>query len=800
MNQKVLTKLEFHKIKDLLKNHAVSEAAKSAIDEMIPRKDIKEVNILQKETAQALSMSVKKGVLPLSGLREIRSILKRAKMGALLNSSELLDIRSVLKVCAKAKKYHKEDDKNTIPYPMIDPYFEQIVAYPSIEKQIDKCIMGPDSFADDATPELFQIRKQIKTVNAKIKETLQGILHSHSYQDILQEPVITIRQDRYCLPIKIEHKGQFKGIVHDQSATGATVFMEPMQVVELNNQLKGLEHKEHEEIQKILAMLTMLIVPIIDELKTSYDTLVQLDVIFARSEFALKIDAREPKINDKGYINLRNARHPLLDKNSVVPINIYVGDQFTSLLITGPNTGGKTVTLKTIGLFTLMMQSGMQIPASEGSEMAVFDEVFADLGDEQSIEQSLSTFSSHMTNIVSILNHMTTNSLVLLDELGSGTDPVEGAALAMAILEHLRKQRIRTVATTHYSELKLYALSTEGVENASCEFDIASLRPTYKLLIGIPGKSNAFAISQKLGLALYLIEDAKEFLKKENVKMEDILVDLEQSKRIAEVEKEKASSYRNEAERLKEEIKKEQRKLEKAKKKVLERAEARAQAMLKTVEEETDRMLKEVRQAARKAQVVIDEKSLQDVKQGVKETLTAQTKHVQKVAGVRQAKQRSLKEVTLGQEVMVTNLMQKGIVVEMPDSNQNVMVRIGVLPIKAHLSNLQGVDTETTEETKKGKKKALGQSVSYKLAKTMTISPEIDVRGMLSDEAISIVDKYLDDAYLSGLNKVTIIHGKGTGALRQAIGTMLKRHPHAATFRPGTYGEGEMGVTIVEIK
>lgn len=800
MNQKVLTKLEFHKIKDLLKQYAVSEAAKLAIDEMIPKKDIKEVSILQTETTQALNLSVKKGVLPLSGLREIRHILKRAKMGALLNSTEILDIRSVLKVCSKAKKYHKEDDNDIAVYPAIDSYFDRITAYPSIEKQIDRCIIGPDSFADDATPELMQIRKQIKSVNAKIKETLQGILHSHSYQDMLQEPVITIRQDRYCLPIKIEHKGQFKGIVHDQSATGATVFMEPMQVVELNNQLRVLEHKEHEEIQKILDMLTTLIVPITDELEISYDTLVQLDVIFARSEFALKIDAREPKLNSNGYINLKNARHPLLDKNTVVPIDVYVGDKFTTLLITGPNAGGKTVTLKTIGLFTLMTQSGMQIPVSEGSEMAVFDEVFADLGDEQSIEQSLSTFSSHMTNIVSILDNMTLNSLVLLDELGSGTDPIEGAALAMAILEHLRKQRIRTVATTHYSELKLYALSTEGVENASCEFDVASLRPTYKLLIGIPGKSNAFAISKKLGLASHLIEDAKEFLKKENVKMEDILVDLEQSKRIAQIEKEKASSYRDEAERLKEEIKNQQRKLEKSRKKILERAEAKAAAMLREVEEETDRLLKEVRQAARKAQVIIDEKSLQDVRQTVDDTLTEKSKYVQKVAGIKRKKTKSLKEVTLGQEVMVTTLMQKGIVVELPDSNQNVMVRVGILPIKVHLSNLQRAESEEVEDVKKDKKKSQSQNISYKISKTMNISPEIDVRGMLSDEAISVVDKYLDDAYLAGLNKVTIIHGKGTGALRQAIGVMLKRHPHAATYRPGTYGEGEMGVTIVEIK
>ncbi len=797
MNEKTLSKLEFYKIMELVKAFAVTAGGKRHIDDLMPKVNLEEVKVLQEETAEAIHISVKKGRMPLADIKEVKPILKHIDLGAILSAGELLAIRDVLRLTRQGKNYYQDAIDSGEQYPYLSTYFEGLTPYTNIEREISRCIVAADLFADDATPELLQIRRQIKSLGVKIKETLQNIIHSSHYQDMLQDPVITLRSDRYCVPVKVEYRSQFKGIVHDQSSTGATVFVEPMSVVELGNELKGLEVKEQDEIEKILIELTNQVAPYTQEIANSYNLIVMLDSIFARSEFSLKYDCRQPHLNDKGYIALKRARHPLLDKESVVPIDIYVGDKFTTLLITGPNTGGKTVTLKTMGLFSLMAAVGLQIPAAEGSEMAIFEGIYADLGDEQSIEQSLSTFSAHMTNIVKIIEDMSLNSLVLLDEVGSGTDPVEGAALAMAILEHLRKQQIRTIATTHYSELKLYALSTDGVENASCEFDVESLRPTYRLLIGVPGKSNAFAISKKLGLPEYLIEEAKLYLQKENVKMEDILVDLEQSKRMAEIEGERAKVFRGEAERLQDEIKNERKKLDKAKKKVMEKAEQKAKEMLRAAEVETDKLLKEVRAAARAAQVTIDEQSLYTAKKNMTEAIAKQNKNVNKIVGHRPTK--ALKDVMLGQEVMVTSLMQKGVVMSEPDRSGKVEVRVGIMPMKVALSNLQAVEEESLAPKKKEKKQPKGQ-VSYRISKTSTISPQIDVRGMMVDEAWPIVDKYLDDAYLSGLKQVTIIHGKGTGALRSGITQKLKRHPHVEDQRPGTYGEGEMGVTIVTVK
>lgn len=801
MNEKTLYKLEFHKIREILKSFALTEGGKNQIGNLMPICDFKEVQVLQKETAEAISMSIKKGRIPLANLKEIQPILKRVEIGALLNSSEILHIRDILRASRQVKNYQKENEQQKeYSYDHLEGYFESLLVYSALEREIDRCIIAPEQFADAATDALFQIRRKMKNINSKIKEALQNIIHSSRYQDMLQESVITMRRDRYCVPVKIEYKNQFKGIVHDQSSTGATVFIEPIAAVELGNELKVLETKEIAEIEKILIDLTGQIAGITEALAINYINLIKLDVIFARSEFSLKYDCREPRLNGEGYIQLKRARHPLLDKKTVVPIDVHIGKDFTTLLITGPNTGGKTVALKTIGLFTLMAEIGLQIPAAEDSEIAVFDSIFADLGDEQSIEESLSTFSSHMTNIVNILNEMTTNSLVLMDEVGSGTDPVEGAALARAILEHLRKQQIRTVATTHYSELKLYALSTAGVENASFEFDLEYLQPTYRLLIGIPGKSNAFAISKKLGLAGYLIEEAKVFLQQENVKMEDILVDLEQSKKIAEIESKRAKEFRQEAESLREEIKNERQKIEKSRKKILERAELKAKEILKQAEAETDKVLKEVRSAARKAQVMIDEKELQQVRQTMQEATKEQSSKMSKSLGFKSAAAKKLKNVAVGQEVLVTSLMQKGVVIEPLDSSGHVVVRLGILPMKIHLSNLQQVQEETKSEKKTSKAQASKGSVSYQISKTSTISPEIDIRGMLVDEGVQIVDKYLDDAYLSGLKQVTIIHGKGTGALRAGITNMLRKHPHIEAYRPGKYGEGEMGVTVVTIK
>ncbi|MGL4738767.1 MAG: endonuclease MutS2 [Cellulosilyticaceae bacterium] len=798
MNEKTLLKLEFHKIRDMLKQHAITAIGKEQVSKLMPSADFEQVCKWQKETSEALAMSVKKGRLPVGSIQDIRAALKRVEVGAVLSSQEILNINNVLRSARVLKRYYKEDEEET-SYPVLAYYFESLETNPTLEHEISRCIVGPDEYADDATPELAQVRKQIKSSHQKIRETIQNVLHGSHYQDMIQEPIVTMRQDRYCIPIKVEYKNTFKGIVHDQSSTGATVFIEPAAVVELGNQLRILFSKEQDEIEKILANLTNAIEPLTPYLIETFKRITELDVIFAKAEFSLKLDAREPRLNHKGIVSLRKARHPMLPKEYVVPIDVRVGDDFTTLLITGPNTGGKTVTLKTVGLFTLMAQTGMQIPAAEGSEVAVFDEVFADLGDEQSIEQSLSTFSSHMTHIVSILEKMTLNSLILLDEVGSGTDPVEGAALAKAILEHLRKQQIRAVATTHYSELKLYALSTENVENASCEFDVESLRPTYKLMIGIPGKSNAFAISKRLGLPDHLIDDARVFLQQEDVKMEDILVELEYSRKIADIEKEKAQSFRKEAERLQSEIKEQRQKLEKSKQKVLERANYKAQELLKKVEIETDQILKEVRQAARQAQVTIDERSLQQAKQNASDVLKNQHKVVGKVVGPKHGYKKVPKNIEVGEAVMVTSLMQQGIVVEAPDQQGNLMVRVGILPIKVHLSGLQRAE-EKEQPILTQKKARPTPKVSHHISKTSNIRTETDVRGLMVDEALPIVDKYLDDAYLAGLKHVTIIHGKGTGALRQAITQMLKRHPHVQSHRPGKYGEGEMGVTVVEIK
>jgi DNA mismatch repair protein MutS2 len=799
MNERSLKKLEYHKIIHRLATHAVTTVAKERIEKLTPSSDRQTVLRWQQETTEALNMAIKKGKLPVVPLQEIYPSIKRMEIGAVLSSGEILNLAKLLNVARSLKRYYKEDKLET-SYPALETYFENLAVYQNIEHEIARCIIAVDEYADDATETLYQVRKQMKTTNNKVRETLQGILHNSHYQEMLQESVITMRQDRYCIPVKVEYKNAFKGIVHDQSATGATVFMEPLGVVELNNKMRELMSQEQEEIEKILAHLTELLEGIAQELGFSFENVVALDMIFAKAEFSLKIDGREPKFNEKGFVHLKKARHPLLNQEEVVPIDVYVGDSFSTLLITGPNTGGKTVTLKTVGLFTLMAQTGMQIPAGEGSTLPIFDEVFSDLGDEQSIEQNLSTFSAHMTNLVAILEAVTPNSLVLLDEVGSGTDPVEGAALAMAILEHLRSQQIRTVATTHYSELKLYALSTEGVENASCEFDVETLRPTYKLLIGIPGKSNAFAISMKLGLNEKLIEAAKDFLQKENVKMEDILVELEYSKKMAEVEKERAQKFREEAEHLKEEIATQRKKIEKSKQKILEKANQKANALLKEVEEETEKVLKEVRQAARKAQVTIDEKSLQEAKENVKNRLNEKQGVINKVVGPKKTFKTPLKNLKAGEEVFLSTLMQQGVVISPEDAGGNVTVRVGILPMKVHISNLERVgETEETEKrVTKPKAKAYGNS--HHVAKTAQIRPEIDVRGLMVDEALPIVDKYLDDAYLAGLKQATIIHGKGTGALRQAISGMLKRHPHVVSFRPGKYGEGEMGVTVVEIK
>ncbi|OOB78627.1 MAG: hypothetical protein ATN34_01530 [Epulopiscium sp. Nele67-Bin002] len=797
MNNKAIYKLEFNKVREMIVPYAVTDEAKDIINRLQPTPIPSEVYRLQNETLDALNMSIKKGKPPINKVLEIQTATKRVQIGAILSAAEILNVGKVLKTSRLLKKYSKEEVQG-LTFETLIPYFEVLALYPELEHEISRCILGPNEFSDEATPTLSSIRKQKARLHNQVRETIQNILHGQTYKDMLQEAVVTIREGRYCVPIKVEYKSAFKGIVHDQSQTGATVFMEPASVVEMNNKIRGLMSQEEEEIEVILSKFSDSIAEIIEELNITFEAICKLDVIFAKSEFAIKINARTPNLNERGYVNIKGGRHPLLSPSDVVPIDVYVGgDDFTTLLITGPNTGGKTVTLKTIGLFTIMAQCGLQIPAKEGSELAIFDDVFAGLGDEQSIEQSLSTFSAHMKNIVQILEKMTTNSLVLLDELGSGTDPIEGAALAMSILEHLRKQKICTIATTHYSELKLYALSTNGVENAACEFDIKSLRPTYKLLIGIPGKSNAFAISQKLGFPTHLIEDAKVFLEKENIKMEDILVELEYSKKTAQIEKENALKFRQETETLKEEIKQQRQKLEKSRQKILKRAEDKAQEILRNVEMETEQILKEVRQAARQAQVTIDENALQDVKKKTKDIISGQKELMHKQMGISpNKKKKALQDVKVGEQVLVLTYNQYGTVTTEPNNNGEVIVQMGILPLTVHVSDIE----RSKPPKEKVTKPIIGAKQSNRMSKAISIRPEVDLRGMMVDEAMTAVDKYLDDAYLSGLKQVTIIHGKGTGVLREAVTNMLRKHPHVVSYRLGKYGEGENGVTIVEIK
>ena len=611
---------------------------------------------------------------------------------------------------------------------------------------------------------------------------------------MLQDSVITIRNDRYCVPVRAEYQSSFPGMVHDRSNTGSTVFMEPTAVIQLNNKIKELQAREKEEIEKILASLSALVAENADVMEADMSVIAHLDFVFAKAELSLKMNGSEPKLNTNGIIDIRKGRHPLLDEKEVVPIDINIGRNFNTLLITGPNTGGKTVALKTLGLFTLMGQAGLHIPAFDSSELAVFDDVFADIGDEQSIEQSLSTFSAHMTNIVRILDDVTPNCLVLFDELGAGTDPTEGAALAMAIIQHLHNMNVRTAVTTHYSELKVYALSTDGVENACCEFNVDTLRPTYKLLIGIPGKSNAFAISKKLGLPDFVIDSAKNFISSENVKFEDVITDLEISKKSVIYEQERAEQYRKEAERLKNDVEEQKRKINEQKEKILADARLEARNIYQQAKEESDRIIKELNRAGREK---AGQNKLNEKRAELKNRVSEADELIEKSRKKKVSSVKPIKQLKRGDSVYIISFDRTGEALSEPDSNGDVMVQTGNMKIKVPLSELSYYDAPKEKEPKNAKKSV---SLGVKAGKSQFILPEIDCRGQTVEEGIGNIDKYLDDAYLAGLKTVTIIHGKGTGVLRDAVQRYLKRNPHVKSFRPGVYGEGEMGVTVVELK
>ncbi len=789
MKQKTLSKLEYDKIIHLLADRASSESGKILCQSLKPMTDLEEINTAQEQTAAAFSRIIKKGQLSFSGCYPIEASLMRLEVGGTLSTAELLRICKLCEVTARAKSYGRCDTVEELT-DCLDGYFEQLSPLTSLTNELRRCIIDEDEISDDASTTLRQIRRSMNQINDKVHTTLNGLVNS-SLRTYLQDAIITMRGDRYCIPVKAEYRSQVNGLIHDQSATGSTLFIEPMAIVKLNNDLKELYAKEQEEIQVILARLSVEVAEHIDELRTNYQVLGNLDFIFAKGALALSMNASKPIFNTKGYIHIREGRHPLLDKKKVVPITITLGDTFDLLIITGPNTGGKTVSLKTVGLFTLMGQSGLHIPALDRSKLAVFEQVYADIGDEQSIEQSLSTFSSHMTNIVSFLQEVDEHSLVLFDELGAGTDPTEGAALAIAILSHLHECGIRTMATTHYSELKVFALSTPGVENACCEFDVETLRPTYRLLIGIPGKSNAFAISGKLGLPDYMIERAKEHLSETDEAFEDLLTDLETSRKTIEKERAEIASYKREIEALKQELHAKQERLNARSDKIIKEANEKANIILREAKEFADETMKNFRKFGKESISAAEmEKERERLRQKI-----AKTQSGVKIEAKKPQKQHKASDFRLGESVKVHSLNLTGTVSSLPDAKGNLYVQMGILRSQVHMSDLSIIEEPLTATERQRQRTSSGK---MKMNKAMTVSPEINLLGKTVDEAIAELDKYLDDAYLSHLSPVRIVHGKGTGALRAGVHNYLKRQKHVKSYRLGAFGEGDAGVTIVE--
>lgn len=791
MNKKTLLKLEYNKIIDLLTEQASSFSGKERCRRLKPKTNLAEITLMQEETAAAFTRIVKKGRPSFGGSNPVGESLKRLEIGAALGSGELLRICKLLETAGRAKAYgrHENNDDSS---DCLDPLFEQLEPLTLLTTEIRRCILEEDEISDDASSTLKQIRRSMNQINDKVHSTLSSLVNG-SLRTYLQDQIITMRGDRYCIPVKAEYRSQVSGLIHDQSATGSTLFIEPMAVVKLNNDLKELYAKEQEEIQIILARLSADTADYVDAIRTDYQIMTDLDFIFARGSLALNMNASKPILNTEGRIHIREGRHPLLDKRKVVPITLTLGDTFDLLIVTGPNTGGKTVSLKTVGLFTLMGQAGLHIPALDRSELAVFENVYADIGDEQSIEQSLSTFSSHMTNIVSFLKHVDERSLVLFDELGAGTDPTEGAALAIAILSHLHQKGIRTMATTHYSELKVYALSTPGVENACCEFDLETLAPTYHLLIGIPGKSNAFAIAGKLGLPDYIIEDAKTHLTEQDESFEDLLTDLETSKRTIQKEQEEIASYKRELERLKAEARQKQEKLEAQKERILKEANEKAHAILADAKETADETMRNFHKFG-KANISAAEMEKEREKLRQKMAATASKSQLGDTKPHRQHKPGDFK---LGESVKVLSMNLTGTVTSLPDSRGNVTVQMGILRSQVHISDLEIIEEAPSYSAKQMKRTSKGK---MRMGKSFSVSPEINLLGKTVDEAIAELDKYLDDAYLAHLSSVRVVHGKGTGALRSGIHTYLRRQKHVKSFRLGAFGEGDAGVTIVEFK
>lgn len=791
MNKKALKTLEYDKIIERLVSHASSPMGKELCRRLEPSDDIDVIRRMQRETHDALSRLFKKGNISFGGASDIRPSLRRLDIGSSLNIPELLAICSLLENAARIKSYGRHDNADVLP-DVLDPLFDALEPLTPLSARIRSCILSEDEIADDASSTLKQIRRSMKQTGDKIHAQLSSLLNG-SLRTYLQDSVITMRNGRYCVPVKSEYRGQVPGMVHDQSSTGSTVFIEPMSIVKLNNDIRELENREQAEIEVILAGLSQEAAGYLEVIGYNLENMVELDFIFARASLAMVMDANEPLFNTEGRIRIRKGRHPLIDKQKVVPIDVLLGDAFDLLIITGPNTGGKTVSLKTVGLLTLMGQAGLHIPALDRSELSVFREVYADIGDEQSIEQSLSTFSSHMTNVVSFLEKADRSSLVLFDELGAGTDPTEGAALAISILSYLHKQGIRTMATTHYSELKVYALSTPGVENASCEFDVETLRPTYRLLIGVPGKSNAFAISSKLGLPDYIIEEARNQISEEAESFEDVITSLEESRRTIEKEREEIASYKREIEELKSKFSEKHEKLEQRRDKIIQNAVDEANTILRDAKQYADQTLRDFQKFGKDH---VDVNQMERERQALREKMNKLEK---KKSGIDRPKVTSNlkpKDLNLGDAVRVLSLNLKGTVSSRPDSKGFLFVQMGIMRSKVHISDLQLIDepvitAPSMQRTGSGK---------IKMSKSASISTEIKLLGKTVDEALAELDKYLDDAYLSHLPSVRVVHGKGTGALRKAVHNYLRRQKYVDNFHLAEFGEGDAGVTIVEFK
>ena len=789
MNYKSLTTLEYDKIIDRLVSFAASDKAKERLKKLVPMTDIHDINAALSETSDALSRVYAKGAVSFGGVHDVGASVKRLEIGSSLNTVELLHISSLLTAAARVKNYYEDTTDS------LTGYFHALEPLTPLNTEIKRCILSEDEISDDASANLRSIRRQKVLAAERIHTELNKMLNSSSVRNCLQDFVITSRSGRYCLPVKAEYKSQVPGMVHHQSATGSTLFIEPAAVVKLNNDIRELELKEQAEIEAILAELSAKASEFTDELLTDFQVLTTLDFIFAKAQMSKQYKCSCPVMNTNNYINIKKGRHPLIDPHKVVPIDIYLGKNFNLLIITGPNTGGKTVSLKTVGLLTLMAQSGLHIPALDHSELAVFDNVFADIGDEQSIEQSLSTFSSHMTNTVSILKEADAHSLILFDEIGAGTDPTEGAALAISILNDLHKRGITTMATTHYSEIKVYALTTDGVENACCEFDVESLRPTYRLLIGIPGKSNAFAISKKLGLPDYIIKDASARMDADDVQFEDLLSDLEHSRITIEKERAEINAYKQEIQQLKDELKTKSDRLDERRDKILRKANEEAAAILKDAKEYADQTIKTMNKHG------MTVKELEKQRSAIRDKMNKRQEKLSVQAAKPKAhKAHDISEFKVGTHVRVLSMNLIGTVTAPPSPKGEITVQMGSLSTKTKINNLEIlVGYKDPEEAKKAPKGA-GGSGKIKMSKAASISHEINLLGLTVDEAVAKLDKYLDDAYISRIPQVRIVHGKGTGALRNGVTAYLRGVPYIKSFRLGEIGEGDTGVTIVDFK